>query len=100
MSLTGWVQHRKPPALCVALTAFVCYAIGMTQRTATDELIEVDPATGKREGCRICERLIMPWASTGALRPHKMPREKHDQLWPNLPYLDGWCPGGRGGIGN
>jgi hypothetical protein len=51
-------------------------------------------AATKRQ-CGICERWISPWRWTVYLHPHKMPREKHEELWPNLPYLDGWCPGGR-----
>jgi hypothetical protein len=52
----------------------------------------MNPVRGK---CRFCEREIAFQRFTAYLRPHKMPIEKHRELWPTLPYLDGWCPGGQ-----
>lgn len=52
---------------------------------------------GAKLRCRFCEREIAPWRWTAYLHAHKIPREKHDEIWPGKPYLDGWCPGGQHG---
>jgi hypothetical protein len=54
----------------------------------------VDPAQddGKRV-CRVCERRVGVNPLTGGLRHHEISREKHETVWPGMPYLDGQCSG-------
>lgn len=43
--------------------------------------------------CWVCEREIGVNPLTDGLRAHGISREKHDEVFPGLPYLDGQCPG-------